>query len=113
MTKTTQQPKGLIIQPVDSDEGRRILGRKRITREQLAHAIARYQTEERVTVQILIGVHEQHGVFYTPDPDWHADAPDALNAPIGFIPWVQVYELLGQLPEGSTEAFLGNNGNVN
>jgi hypothetical protein len=113
MTKTTQQPKGLIIQPVDGVEGRRILSRKRITREQLAHAIARYQAEERVTVGILIGVHEQHGLFYTPDPNWDADAPDALDAPIGFIPWVQVYELLGQLPEGSTSAFLGNNGNVN
>ena len=113
MTKTTQQPEGLTIQPLDSGKGRRILARKRITRGQLAHAIARYQAEERVTVGVLIGVHEQHGVFDTPDPDWNADAPDALDAPIGFIPWVQVYELLGQLPEGSTEAFLGNNGNVN
>jgi hypothetical protein len=113
MTKTTRDSEGLTIQPVDSGKGRRILGRKRITREQLAHAIARYQAEERVTISILIGIHEQHGVFYTPDPDWNADAPDALDAPIGFIPWVQVYELLGQLPEGSTEAFLGNNGNVN
>lgn len=113
MTRITQQPEGLIIQPVDSGEGRRILGRKRITREQLAHAIARYQAEEQITVGVLIGIHEQHGVFYTTDPDWQAQAPDALDAPIGFIPWVQVYELLGQLPEGSASAFLGNNGNVN
>jgi hypothetical protein len=113
MTNTTKQPKGLTIQPLDSDEGRSILDRKRITASQLAHALARYQTKERVTVGVVIGVHEQHGVFYTPDSDWHADALDALDAPIGFIPWVQVYELLGQLPEGSTSTFLSNNGNVN
>lgn len=113
MTNPTTKFEGFTVQPVGSDEGRLILIRKQMTSSQLADAINKYQADEKVEVALVIGIHEEHGVFYTPDPSWDADAPDALDKPIGFIPWVQVFELLGRLPEGSTDAFLSINGTIN
>lgn len=113
MTNPTTKFEGFTVQPVDSDEGRLILSRKQMTSSQLAYAINKYQAEEKVEVALVIGVHEEHGVFYTSDPDWDADAHDALDKPIGFLPWVQVFELLGRLPEGSTRDFLSTNGTIN
>lgn len=113
MTNPATKFEGFTIQPVGSDEGRLILSRKQMTTSQLADAIDKYQAEEKVVVGLVIGIHEQHGVFYTPDPDWDADAPDALDGPIGFIPWVQIFELLGRLPQGCTSDFLSINGTIN
>jgi hypothetical protein len=49
----------------------------------------------------------------TTDPQWRPDQPDAFADPIGNIPWVQIHELLGTLPEGSTADFFNTNGTLN
>jgi hypothetical protein len=48
----------------------------------------------------------EDGVFGTSRAGWRPDLPDALQEP--FIPllWVEVHELLGRVPKGSTARFI-------
>ena len=113
MNTTSNEPQGLKLHVLDSEAGRRILARQKIDSEQLARAVAAYEAAEHVRVATVIGVHKKHGFFYSSDPQWRPDAPDAFANPIGNIPWVQFHELLGRLPEGSTADFFNTNGTFN
>ena len=113
MTSTSNEPQGLTVHSLASDAGRRILTRQKIDAAQLARAIAAYEAAEHVRVATSIGVHKRHGFFFSTDPEWQPDHPDAFADPIGNIPWVQIHELLGMLPEGSTADFLNTNGTLN
>jgi hypothetical protein len=84
-----------------------------LTTAKLERAVTLYQAQENDPVGTWIGVHEAHGFFFSPDPRWHPDDPDAFASPIGWIPWVHIHELLGNLPEGTTADYLDSNGTIN
>jgi len=113
MTSTSNTPQGLKVHSLASYTGRRILARQKIDSEQFARAVAAYEAAEHVRVATSIGVHKRHGFFFSTDPQWSPHQPDAFADPIGNIPWVQIHELLGRLPEGSTADFLNTNGTLN
>jgi len=112
MTKRSKQSRGIALQSVDSPEGRRILALRQLTINELSQALARYEMTENVQVSLVIGIHEEHGVFYSTDPEWES-SPNAIGAPVGIIPWLLVYELLGYVPEGSTPDDLNITGKKN
>ncbi|MCZ2341350.1 MAG: hypothetical protein LC104_06080 [Bacteroidales bacterium] len=111
MTKTSK-PTRLTLHRVNSDEGRHILALKQLVIDELSHALARYEIVENVQVRLVIGIHEQQGVFYSTDSQWE-NTTNSIGAPVGVIPWMQVYELLGYVPEGSTTDDLNINGKNN
>jgi hypothetical protein len=96
----------------NSEEGRDILARQQLDLVALAKAIASYQNTENVPVATCIGVHETLGFFFSSDPHWHPNLPDAFAEPLGVIPWVHIHELLGRLPAGSTDDYLNSDGNT-
>ncbi len=113
MTNTSNKSQGLTVHSGTSEAGRRILTRQKLDASQLARAVAEYEAREHVRVATWIGVHKRHGFFFSSDPQWRPDAPDAFAQPIGVIPWVHIHEILGRLPEGSTADYLNTKGTLN
>ena len=77
----------------------------------LATAVARFQKAEKVRVGTLIGVN-QDGFFGSTEESWSPDRPGAFDQPLLNIPWVQILELLGRVPENTTGEFLDGGGNL-
>ena len=104
---------GLLKQPgyrlhrPDSPEGRELLAGQGLTRGDLDRALARYQEATGTTIQTIVGLNED-GVFGATAKDGDADAPAARNQTVVPLLWLQVLELLGRVPEGSTARFLKN-----
>ena len=95
-----------------SEAGARF-ARQKLDASQLARAVAEYEATDHVRVATWIGVHKRYGFFYSSDPQWRPDSPDAFAQPIGVIPWVQIHEILGRLPEGTTGDYLNTKGTLN
>ena len=113
MTTTSNEPRGLKVYSLASAAGRRILAHQKIDLAQLSAAVGVYEATVHVPVGVLIGVHKRYGVFYSSDPEWEPDHPDAFTNPIEVIPWVHIHEILGRVPEGSTADYLNTNGTLN
>ena len=101
----TRRSGGMTVHRIDSPEGGAALAKRGITLHDLATAISRFQKAEGVRVGTLIGVNE-HGVFGSTRDGWQPDLPDGFAEPLLTIPWVQILELLGRVPDGTTGVFL-------
>jgi hypothetical protein len=99
-----KQP-GYRLHPPDSPEARALLAEQGLGPADLDRALARLERTEGTTLRAIVGINED-GVFGTRGQDWRPDMPDACGEP--FIPllWLQVLELLGRVPKGSTVKFL-------
>lgn len=64
-----------------------------------------------VFVGTLIGVNKD-GFFGSTREGWRPDQPDAYAEPLLNIPWVQIFEYLGRVPDGTTGEFLRSGGKV-
>lgn len=93
---------GMQVHHLRSVEGQIMLTLQKLSADKLGEALVKYQKAENTSIGTGIGVNDK-GYFYSDDPDWDPDAPDAFKKPIGFIPWIQIHELLGNVPEGSAE----------
>jgi hypothetical protein len=78
-----------------------------LTRADLDHAITELEHTEGITIRTIVGINDD-GVFGSRREGWRPDLPDACAEP--FIPmlWLQVLELLGRVPKGSTAKFRVN-----
>ena len=99
------------VHPVESPAGQVQLARRGLTTRDLATAVARFQAAEKVRVGTLIGVNED-GFFGSTEEGWSPDRPGAFDAPLLNLPWVQILELLGHVPENTTGEFLDGGGNL-
>ena len=101
----TPRRRGYRLHPPDSAEAEALLSERGLTRADLDHALAELERTEGIAIRSIAGINED-GVFGTRREDWRPDLPDACAEP--FIPllWLQVLELLGQVPRGSTAKFL-------
>jgi hypothetical protein len=104
MQRLLKRP-GYRLYPADTPEAVALLAEQDLGPADLDHALARLERTEGTTVRTIVGINED-GVFGTSRAGWHPDLPSACNEP--FIPllWVQVHELLGRVPEGSTGRFV-------
>ena len=105
------KPKGYTVHRIESPAGQAQLARRRLTTRELARAIAKFQKAEGVRVGTLIGVNVD-GFFGSTDEGWTPDKPGAFDEPLLNIPWVQILELLGRVPENTTGEFLESGGNI-
>ena len=110
MTRKTK-PASYGVHLIDSPAGQAQLAKRGLTARTLATAIARFQVAEKVHVGTLIGVNED-GFFGATEEGWTPDQPGAFDKPLLSIPWVQILELLGRVPENTTGEFLESGGNL-
>lgn len=87
-----------------------LLAVNKITKDQIADALRIYAERENAIVGTILGV-SFDGVIFTPVEGWHPNREDAFTD-ICIVPWIQIHELLGNVPEGTTEGFFdGSNRN--
>jgi hypothetical protein len=96
--------RGYRLHPPDSPEAEALLSERGLTRADLDHALAELARTEGIAIQTIVGINAD-GVFGSRREGWTPEQPDACAEP--FIPllWLQVLELLGRVPEGSTARF--------
>ena len=93
----------------DSDEAEVLLTERGLTRADLDRAIAELERTEGIAIRTIVGINDD-GVFGTRRAGWHPDLPDATPSRScrcsGQEVWLQILELLGRVPRGSTARFL-------
>ena len=110
-TGAASKPTGYTVHLVESPAGQVQPAKRGLTTRDLAKAIARFQKAEKVRVGTLIGVNED-GFFGSTEERWAPDRPGAFDEPLLNIPWVQILELLGRVPENTTREFFEQGGNL-
>jgi hypothetical protein len=100
-----RQPRGYRVHGLDSPKGQTELIRQGLTKADLERALAAVERDEQTRIGTLIGITED-GVFGSDREGWEPSQPDAFAEPLLVIPWVQILELLGRLPEGTTGRLL-------
>jgi hypothetical protein len=101
----TSKSRGYRLHAPDSLEAEALLTERGLTRADLDRAIAELARTEHIAIMTIVGINDD-AVFGSRQASWHPDLPDACAEP--FIPllWLQVQELLGREPRGSTAKFL-------
>ena len=102
---------GYTVHLVESPAGQAQLKKRGLTTRDLGKAIAEFQKAEKVRVGTLIGVNKD-GFFGSTDEGRTPDKPGAFDEPLLNIPWVQILELLGRVPENTAGEFLNSGGNL-
>ena len=92
--------------------GQLILAKQKLSLDDLDRAIQLYAESEKVTVATKIGI-DDNGFYYSDKADWSPDDPDAFSEPLGIVPWVHLQELLGNVPEGTTDDYFDSNFRTN
>jgi hypothetical protein len=89
----------------DSPEAEALLIERGLTRADLDRAVAELERTEGIQIRSIVGLNDD-GVFGSRREGWKPDLPGACAEP--FIPllWLQLLELLGRVPKGSTAKFL-------
>ena len=100
-----KRKQGYRVHGLHSPEAEAELTRQDLTRAGLEQAITAFEQAEKTRVGTLIGISED-GVFGSDREDWSPDQPDAFAEPLIVIPWVQILELLGRVPKGTTGRLL-------
>jgi hypothetical protein len=83
----------------DSPEGRELLARHSLTSADVDQALLRHQETKGTSIDTIVGLNED-GVFGA------TGEPAARHQTVVPLLWLQVLELLGRVPEGSTARFL-------
>ena len=90
---------------LDSPEAEAVLAEVGVTPADLDRALAVLERSQGIRVRSIVGIN-QDGVFGSTREGWHPDLPDACKEPFVPLLWLQILELLGRLPQGSTARFL-------
>jgi hypothetical protein len=96
--------RGYQLHAPDSAEAGALLSEWGLTRADLDHAIAELAHREGIVIRSIVGINDD-GVFGTRRAGWQPDLPDACKEPFIPVLWLQVLELLGRVPHGSTARF--------
>ena len=96
--------RGYRLHAPDSPEAEALLTEQSLTRSDLDRALAELERTEGIEVRTIAGVNED-GVFGSRREGWKPDLPDACAEPFIPVLWLQVLELLGRVPKGSTARF--------
>jgi hypothetical protein len=90
---------------LDSQEAEAVLAEVGVTRADLDHAIAELERTEDIQIRSIAGLNDD-GVFGSRREDSRPDLPAACAEPFVPLLGLQVLELLGRVPKGSTARFL-------
>jgi hypothetical protein len=89
----------------DSRAAEALLTERGLTRADLDQALAELARTEGIQIRTIVGINDD-GVFGSGREHWRPDLPDACAEPFVPLLWLQVLELLGRVPQGSTANFL-------
>jgi len=103
MNRLLKKP-GYRLHTRDSPEADALLTERGLTRADLDRALAALARTEGIPVRTIVGINDD-GVFGSRQEGWHPDLPDACAEPFIPVLWLQVLELLGRMPKGSTARF--------
>lgn len=95
------------VHAIESPAGQAVLAARGLSTADLMRAVTEFEKREARRVRTVIGVSDD-GFFGSRRADWHPDRRG--NEPLLFIPWVQILEYLGRVPEGTTGEFLKSGG---
>jgi hypothetical protein len=104
MTIERPRRRGYRLHAPDSPEAEALLAERGLTRADLNRALAELERTEGTAIRTIVGINDD-GVFGSHREGWHADLPDACVEPFIPVLWLQVLELLGRVPKGSTAKF--------
>jgi hypothetical protein len=90
---------------LDSPEAEAVLVEHSLSRADLQRALAELERREGTRIRSIVGINDD-GVFGSRREGWKPDLPDACAEPFIPVLWLQVLELLGRVPRGSTAKFL-------
>ena len=90
---------------LDSPEGGAVLAEQGLTRADLQRALAELERTEGIQIRTIVGINDD-GVFGSGREGWKPDLPDARAEPFVPVLWLQILELLGRVPKGSTARFV-------
>jgi hypothetical protein len=96
--------RGYQLHAQGSPEAEALLRDRGLTRSDLDRAIAELQRTEGIAIRTIVGINDD-GVFGSCREGWRSDLPDACAEPFIPVLWLQVLELLGRVPKGSTAKF--------
>jgi hypothetical protein len=96
---------GYQLHAPDSIEAEALLTERGLTRADLDHAIKELERSASIAIRTIVGINDD-GVFGSRQEGWHPDLPEACAEPFIPVLWLQVLELLGRVPKGSTAKFL-------
>ena len=96
--------RGYRLHAPDSPEAEALLTERGLTGADLDRALAELARTEGIPVRTIVGIND--GVFGSRREGWHPDLPDACAEPFIPVLWLQILELLGRVPKGSTAKFL-------
>jgi hypothetical protein len=99
------RPGRYCLHRLDSPEGEAVLSEQGLTRADLERALAELERSEGIRIRSTVGINDD-GVFGSTREGWHPDLRGACKEPFVPLLWLKVHELLGRVPQGSTERFL-------
>jgi hypothetical protein len=99
--------RGYQLHAPHSPEAEALLIERGLTRPDLDRALAELARTEGIQVRTIVGINDD-GVFGSRREGWRPDLPDAHAQPSIPVLWLQVLELLGRVPKGSTARFMQN-----
>jgi hypothetical protein len=97
--------RGYQLHAPDSSEAEALLTERGLTRPHLDRAIAELARTQGIQIRTIVGINDD-GVFGSRRAGWRPDLPDACGEPFIPVLWLQILELLGRLPKGSTARFV-------
>jgi hypothetical protein len=95
--------RGYRLHAPDSPEAEALLSERGLTRADLDRALL--ARTEGIHVRTIVGINDD-GVFGSRREGWKPNLPEACAEPFIPVLWLQVLELLGRVPKGSTAKFL-------
>ena len=96
---------GYRLYAADSAEAEAVLAEVGVTRADLDRALAALERRDGIRVRSIAGINHD-GVFGSTREGWRPDLPDACKEPFVPLLWLNILELLGRVPAGSTAHFL-------
>jgi len=99
--------RGYQLHASDSPEAETLLTERGLTRADLDRALAELERTEGIAIRTIVGINDD-GVFGSRREGWRPDLSDAHAQPFIPVLWLQVLELLGRVPKGSTARFMEN-----
>jgi hypothetical protein len=100
----TPMRRGYQLHAPYSPEPRALLIAHGLTRADLDLALAALARTKSIRIRSIAGINDD-GIFGSRREGWRPDLPDACAEPFIPVLWLQVLELLGRVPEGSTARF--------
>jgi hypothetical protein len=97
--------RGYQLHAPDSPEAEALLTKRGRARADLDRALGHLERTEGIAIRTIVGINAD-GVFGSRREGWRPDLPDACAEPFIPVLWLQVLELLGRVPKGSTAKFL-------